>query len=288
MSSAPPHGWLRLRTVKTRQSSRSRAAPLTVLTWNISYEALHPAGVRTWPDRAGDVARVIGAVDIAAVQELSGRQVRDIAALLATHEAVNVRFRPDDELRARLERRYRIDLEPDIGELALFVRTERLAVTDRGHWSLSPTPDVELSTGWGNETPRQVLWAILEDRETRAHCLVATTHVDLAAVRPMLRQLAAELGPMAERHRSACLLGDLNTVEDPEAFKLLLAAGWRDAHPTGDLAADPSFLGALDGRPGRIDHILVHGTASAAGWHLATSADAGLSDHLAVGAEVTF
>jgi endonuclease/exonuclease/phosphatase family metal-dependent hydrolase len=50
--------------------------PPSVLTWNISYEPLHPPGVLPWPERQDRIAEVTRDVDLIALQELYGGQLR--------------------------------------------------------------------------------------------------------------------------------------------------------------------------------------------------------------------
>jgi endonuclease/exonuclease/phosphatase family metal-dependent hydrolase len=260
--------------------------PLSVLTWNTSYEPLQPLGVLPWPERRDRIAEVTRDADLIALQELAGRQLRDIQQLLPSFEVVTTRIPLPRALHRTLSRRYGATLERDIGELALLVRTARLEVIERGHQWLSPTPSVPLSIGWGNVVPRLLLWSVLYDRSLEARVVAATTYVDLTAVRPMLSAIRDGLVEPVERAGAGILLGDLNTMADPDALDVLLAAGWHDTHPSRDLGIDPTFLGDLAGRPGRIDHILVYGRAAAAGWRHGSAARDGLSDHVAVRAEV--
>lgn len=260
--------------------------PLSVLSWNVSYEPLQPPGVLRWDQRRDGMAEVVGDADIIALQELSGRQLTDMRRRLAGFEVVTMRTALPEELHRTLSERFGVPLEREIGELALFMRTTRLEVIEQHQQWLSPTPEVPLSIGWGNVVPRVLLWCLLRDRSLGAAVVVAATHVDLSAVRPMLEAIRDGLADSVTRAGAGVLLGDLNTMADPDAFDALLDAGWRDTHSSHDLADDPTFLGELAGRPGRIDHILVHGHAVADGWRRASAAREGLSDHLAVRAEV--
>ena len=260
--------------------------PLSVLTWNVSYEPLRPIGVLPWEQRRDRIADAVRDSDIIALQELSGRQLHDMVHCLAGFEVVTLRLPLPEELHRVLSTRYGVPLEREIGELAIFVRSTRLEIIEQGHQWLSPTPAVPLSIGWGNVVPRLLLWCRLRDRSVGAAFVVAATHVDLTAVRPMLAAIRDGLAESVAQVGAGILLGDLNTMADPGAFDALLDAGWHDTHPTGDLAVDPTFLGELAGWPGRIDHILVHGNAEATGWRRASAAREGLSDHLAVRAEV--
>jgi endonuclease/exonuclease/phosphatase family metal-dependent hydrolase len=232
-----------------------------VLTWNVSYEPLQPLGLLPWEQRRERIADAVRDADIIALQELSGRQLQDMEQGLAGFEVVTLRIPLPEELHRVLSTRYRVPFEREIGELALFVRTARLEIIEQQHQWLSPTPQVPLSVGWGNVVPRLLLWCLLRDRSLGAGFVVAATHVDLTAVRPMLTAIRDGLAESVARVGAGILLGDLNTMADPDAFDALLDAGWHDTHPTGDLAVAPTFLGELAGRPGRIDHILVYGDA---------------------------
>jgi endonuclease/exonuclease/phosphatase family metal-dependent hydrolase len=66
-------------------------SPLSVLTWNISYEPLQPLGVLPWEQRRERIADAARDADIIALQELSGRQLHDIEQRLAGFEVVTLR-----------------------------------------------------------------------------------------------------------------------------------------------------------------------------------------------------
>jgi endonuclease/exonuclease/phosphatase family metal-dependent hydrolase len=260
---------------------------LSVATWNLSYELLTPPGVLPWNARRDRIAELLRDFDVVALQELSGRQLSDLTERLPGFAVVSDRSPMPEALHAALSRRMRVDLEDrELGELALLVRSRRSKVTAHGTSWLSPTPEVPLSVGWGNEIPRQVLWATVRDLGTGDAWLAATTHIDLTAVRPMLEAVREQLATLVAGSDGAVLMGDLNTIADPDAYRVLLDADWRDTHPTGDLATDPTFLGETRGRPARIDHILVTGRGVGGEWRRLPDRSDGLSDHLAVAASI--
>jgi endonuclease/exonuclease/phosphatase family metal-dependent hydrolase len=263
-------------------------AELGVVTWNISYEPLTPPGVLPWDARRDSVAEVLRPFDVIALQELSGRQLSDLGERLPDHQVLADRTALPDGLRRALAERFRLaQVEPEMGELALLVRRDRLVVEAVGASWLSPTPDAPLSIGWGNEVPRQLLWATVRDLLTGVSWLAATTHVDLTAVRRMTQAVRDQLAEQVAQVDAAVLLGDLNTMADPDAYRVLLDAGWRDTHVSLDLSEDPTFLGDLAGRPGRIDHILIEGGIDARDWRQLANPRGTLSDHVAVAATIS-
>ncbi len=168
-------------------------------------------------------------------------------------------------------------------EIALFF-SEAIAVVEQGHCWLSPDPKTPLSIGYGNRTPRQLLWTVVRHLASGRSLVVATTHVDHRSVEPMLAVVREQLVPVIEGIGAALLLGDLNTHTAPQAMEMLLRHGWRDTHPTGRLDEDVTYLGDLGGGPGRIDHVLVTGgLRSEQWWRGADTIGLGLSDHLPVG-----
>jgi hypothetical protein len=77
--------------------------PLSVLTWNVSYEPLQPLGVLPWEQRRERIADAVRDADIIAIRELSGRQLHDMEESLAGFEVVTLRIPLPEEASPRPE-----------------------------------------------------------------------------------------------------------------------------------------------------------------------------------------
>jgi endonuclease/exonuclease/phosphatase family metal-dependent hydrolase len=255
-----------------------------VVTWNVSYEFIALPTTDPWDTRVVAAQHAVADADVLAVQEVSKRQVHDLAR--DGREAVYIETPMPDAMVQAARRRFGDDTEAALVEVAILYRRERFELLRTDHRWLSPTPDVPLSVGFGNVVPRQLLWVVLQERATGRIGVVATTHVDHRCTSAMVDVLSTQLdGPVAE-HGRGILLGDLNTHTAPDALGALTATGWRDSHPTGSLSEDPTYLGPMDG-PGRIDHILFRGGVDVVGW-TRVDRSRSLSDHLAVSGAAAF
>lgn len=236
-----------------------RAAPnaetaLAVVTANLRTSSA-PDGVNAWPLRkAGALALLRGlSADVLGVQEALVDQHNAVAAALPGYVAVGG-GRDDGKRKGEFS--------------SLFLRRARLELLDSGQFWLSPTPEVPGSMGWDAAYTRVCSWALVRDRHNGRELLVANTHFDHLGVRA--REQSAKL-IVARLHAAAgvrtpaavappiLLLGDFNSDEDSDAYRILLDAGlvdaYRSVHPQA--AADEltfhDFKGPTLGR--RIDFI---------------------------------
>ncbi len=121
-------------------------------------------------------------------------------------------------------------------DATVLYRTDRFRMLSRGDYWLSPTPEVESSTGFseGTQLPRIVTWVELLDLESGRKLYFATTHVDnntpsqeLSA--PLILERTA---PWQDR-MPAIVVGDFNSQTYDPAFEIL-TQGTDDYAPIHD------------------------------------------------------
>lgn len=212
--------------------------------------------------------------DVIGVQEASPAQSAYLAQEMPDFDMFTHTARVPEPLLGQLRARYGSALGDEIGELALFVKRGTIDVEAFRHWWLSPTPDVELSTGYGKEVPRSALSVSAVHRSSGMTLTFATTHVDRTAPFEQTEVCRSQLQADVDAGRSTFLFGDLNSDVDGRGIESLRAAGWRDVAVDG-----PTWLGDDNNRPARIDHVLVNSDAIRDARALVLELPSLLSDH---------
>lgn len=221
---------------------------ITAATYNLRLN-IASDGPNAWPQRRDAVRALIRyhAIDLLGTQEALPDQVDDLAAMPGF---ATVGVGRDDGKRG--------------GEhAAIFYRTERFDLLNKGDFWLSPTPAVP-SKGWDAKCcNRLASWAQLRDKPLGRVFYVFSVHFDHEGVvarresaQLMLRQMRAIAGDAP-----VLCLGDLNATPETEPVRIMLN-GLRDAYrisetlPYGPVGTFNGFkLDAplLD----RIDYVLV-------------------------------
>ena len=237
-------------------------ARFKAMSFNIRYDSGEESRDRNaWVSRNGLhrrdlVFRLIDETnpDILGLQEVLPNQRRDLAAHLEGYEGYGVGR--DDGV--------------ELGEqCAIFVRTKRFEVLDRGTFWLCDTPDQAGAKHPDAACVRVASWVKLADRQANSRELwVVNSHWD--HVSQPARQQAAEVirEQMATMIKSApaLLMGDFNAAERSSEIAALLAAGseepprlkdaYRLLHPerTDQEASFQGFTPRTKGH--RIDYVL--------------------------------
>jgi endonuclease/exonuclease/phosphatase family metal-dependent hydrolase len=228
--------------------------PLRVMTFNIRLN-LASDGPNAWPHRKEAVASMIRfhRADLIGVQEALPDQLRDLDALLPQLGRFGVGRTADRS-----------------GEhSAIFYRQDRFDVLAQDTFWLSETPDVPGVKGWDAAYERIVTWGKIRDRLTGTTFFHFNTHFDhigQQARRESARLLAAKIAEIAGNTAPVIVTGDFNDVVDSDAYRILTAAGLRDAFTTaraphhGPTSTWNAFRAIEPGR--RIDFIFVRGDAA--------------------------
>jgi endonuclease/exonuclease/phosphatase family metal-dependent hydrolase len=272
------------------RSPRRANAEIRIVTFNVMIELLGHPDVPSWERRRQACVRALhtAGADTIGLQEVSPEQLAYVAASLPEFDVWTHVVRLPDELLAELRARYGAALPAEMTEVALLTRRETIRVQAQTHWWLSPTPDVELSMGFGKRVPRLAVSVRATHLPTGLPLTLATTHVDGSAPLPMTEVCLRKLAPDAGSGRSVMFFGDLNTHADPGGYQLMLAAGWRDAYAARSEGPDEvaTWIGGGRYPPSRIDHVLYRSDRlTAVDWDVVTTRDRmRLSDHALVGA----
>lgn len=234
---------------------------LTVVTFNVMFELLARVDVPSWKARRETVLAVLRTArpDAIGLQETSPAQLDFIRRGLPEYDLWSHAVGLPEPLLTQLRARYGQGLAEELSEVALFTLRETITVEAQFQWWLSPTPDVELSTGYGKPVPRLALGVRAIHRPTGLPLALLTTHVDGSAPLEMTAVLHFRLQPEVDAGRSVIVFGDFNSDRDPRGVELMLDAGWRDAYAavaSPDDAREATWMGDR-GRPAaRIDHVL--------------------------------
>ena len=175
-------------------------------------------------------------------------------------------------------------------DVLIFFKKDMFDKLDEGHWWLSPTPE-KVSRGFGNFTPRILIWAKLRHRLTGREFVVAGTHFDntMPSQVEMARLSHELLQPFADNGLPMLFLGDFNTDQKRGDYSKLISDGWRDSYVVCPQASaegrDDNVPTGPDKGDTRIDHIFYHGTMFApVEWKRLESPDPSklMSDHYPV------
>ncbi|MEW4567989.1 endonuclease/exonuclease/phosphatase family protein [Tautonia sp. JC769] len=188
-------------------------AELRVMSFNIRYGTAGD-GDDAWEHRKEFLVETIKAFspDLLGTQETLGFQ-RDLLAAELPGYSVFAAGRDDGRERGEM--------------MAVFYRTDRFEVLDRGHFWLSETPDQPGSTSWDSSLPRMVTWLKLRDLRNPDAYPVAffNTHFDhrgqvarLESSR-LLRRMIARLAADSR----VIVTGDFNSGEGSSPYQALFS-----------------------------------------------------------------
>jgi len=190
--------------------------PLRVMSFNLRYDEPKD-GSNAWPHRRDMVASMIRFhdADLVGVQEALAPMLADLQERLPSHAWLGV-GRADGKSGGEFS--------------AIFYRTDRLELVDRGTFWLSETPEVPGSKSWDAALERIVTWARFRDRRTGKAFYHFNTHFDhqgeqarLESAKLLLRRLREKAGD-----GPALVTGDLNTVPGSAPYLTLTEAGPQD------------------------------------------------------------
>jgi endonuclease/exonuclease/phosphatase family metal-dependent hydrolase len=206
----------------------ARSTPLRVMTFNIRYNEPRD-GVNAWPNRKDKAAGVIRfhKADLVGLQEALIGQLKDLEAALPDFAWCGV-GRDDGREKGEFS--------------AILYRKSRFKLLDTRTTWLSETPDVPGSKGWGANYARIITWAKFYDRLTKKTFFHFNTHFDHESVRARIESSRIMLKQASELPGKLpfVITGDLNTVEDTEAYIVLTGRGTR-IKDAGHSSLNPNF-----------------------------------------------
>ncbi|HHT26933.1 MAG TPA: endonuclease/exonuclease/phosphatase family protein [Firmicutes bacterium] len=255
-----------------------RGVPLSIVSFNVRYPNSRD-GANAWPNRKDIAVRALQdmAPDVFGLQEAYYEQI------LYIHQHM-----PDYAWFGR--DRYGVHTNE---HMAIFYDTTKLRLDEQGDFWLSDTPDVPMSMTWGNSLPRMATWGLFTCLSGGKRFYVLNTHLHHTADADNIRSRSADL--IAERvsalspHVPVILIGDLNTSDLSEAYRIL-------TNPVADLFRDTRSIAATLSGPSatyhgfrgvginRIDYILVRGAVTVKEYTVNTFNEDGRypSDHFPV------
>ena len=258
------------------------AQTYTVATFNIRYENEDDTG-NLWKNRAPVVAALIRFhdFDVFGTQEGFDNQLEDITSALPQYSRSGVGR--DDGKKA--------------GEFsAVFYKTSKFKLLDRGDFWLSETPD-KPSLGWDATCCNRICsWVHLQDKKTGKKFYFFNAHFDHQGVKARVESSKLVLKKIQSIAGKAPVIftGDLNGDHNSEWYRALANSGvlsdtYKMAeYPYLNNGSFNSFKGT-NGRMGVIDHIFVNTAFKASKWGVLTDTYHSKfpSDHFPVMAVVT-
>jgi endonuclease/exonuclease/phosphatase family metal-dependent hydrolase len=196
------------------------------------------------------------------------------------------------EMDARMEGYHGIAKNPILYSL------DRYEFVSAGGFWLSETPHLPGSLSWDSARARHVNWLRLCDRASGRQFRVLNTHLDHVsqnAREEQIKMILAEAAIYAPEFPQI-FAGDFNASARNVVIKLVLDAGWTNAHtaapgPRDDGPTTHGFLGPK-GNPNKppIDFIMIRGPISALSWKTIRDGRDGRypSDHYFVSAQLAF
>ena len=222
---------------------------LNVATFNLRMDT-EKDGVNAWPNRKEMVKGLIRFhdFDIFGTQECFLHQLQDLKAALPGYDYIGV-GRDDGKEKGE--------------HSAIFYRTDKFDVIEKGDFWLSETPDVP-SKGWDAVLPRVCSWGHFKCKDTGFEFLFFNLHMDHIGKKArvesafLVQEKMKELGA----NLPAILTGDFNVDQTHRSYLALTESGiLRDAFEVADLryATNGTFNGfdSDNYTESRIDHVFV-------------------------------
>lgn len=193
-----------------------QTADLRVMTYNVRYKNTIDS-INGWDFRKANVAALIQyhEADVVGMQEANREQVRDLEALLPTHNWYGVPR-----------------VEGPQGEFTpIFYRKDRFDLLDAGSFWFSETPEVKESKSWDAMYPRIASWCRLIDKQTGVEFFFFNTHFDHRG--EIARQKSAEIlrhyADSLAAGKPLIITGDFNSTDTTIAYQRMTNGKVRDA-----------------------------------------------------------
>ncbi len=191
-------------------SADAAGTPMKVMSYNIRYSNTIDLGDTSWDSRRQPSIDMIRDEnpDIIGLQEPRADQREELAGALGD---VYTMYSAVDNGVA----------DNRTGHTAIMYRTDRFTVLDKGHFWLSPTPDVESRPEWGatDTQYRTTIWLHLYDNMAGKEFYFYNTHLpyqsaDKAARTECVKLNVARMKEKAGRSIPVFITGDMNTSAD--------------------------------------------------------------------------
>jgi len=181
----------------------------SAMTYNIRY-ATDRDGINSWENRKEWVAELIYYFepDVFGIQEGLDYQVQFLDSVLTKYEFVGVA---------------RDDGATEGEYAAIFFRSDKLKVVNKGTFWLSPNPSIP-SYGWGANYRRICTWAEFEVSDTNQRFFVFNAHFDHESEEArfesakLIHKKAEQLN---EEYAPVLLMGDFNAIPNSEPIEYL-------------------------------------------------------------------
>jgi endonuclease/exonuclease/phosphatase family metal-dependent hydrolase len=175
---------------------------LTVMSYNIMFD-FPDKDYDTWKVRKVYEAQIIKDhnPDLIGIQEPFQWQINDLKVLCPEYASISIPVHTDS---------------------TILYKKDKFTVMMKGSYWLSPTPQIPLSSGFGNFLPRYVIWAKLYENETKREFYFINTHFDnTSPFQEKAAPLFLERTATKAVDLPVVITGDFNSVIGSKAFDIL-------------------------------------------------------------------
>lgn len=258
-----------------------RGQDLTLATYNMRYDNTSDT-VNAWAKRLPIIAQLVRFhdFDIFGAQELLVHQLEGLSTALPAYGWFGV---------GRDDGKQKGEFSP------VFYKKDMYTVLRQGTFWLAPNPDVP-GKGWDAALSRVCSWGEFQEKKGKQKFFVFNTHFDHIGVqaREESARLILEKAKQIAGSAPVIIMGDFNSDQDSEAYKVLAASSMKDAFDLPKVKyANTSTFNSFNIRTTgdrRIDHIFLSPVFTVEKYGILTDSYQGKlpSDHYPVMIEVTW
>ena len=223
--------------------------PVQVMTFNIRLDVSSDS-LNSWPYRKAGAAHLIAyyAPDLLGMQEVLPNQLADLKQALPQYTALGV-GRDDGKEKGE--------------HSAIFYRTDKFELIEKGDFWLSETPD-KPSKGWDAVLPRICSWGHFKCKDTGFEFLFFNLHMDHVGKKARVESALLVQEKMKEfgTELPAILTGDFNVDQTHQSYEALVSKGvLKDSYEAADFryATNGTFNSFNPNlkTDSRIDHVFI-------------------------------
>lgn len=198
------------------QNSNYQPTYLTVASYNLRYaNSTDSANGNGWGQRYPIIAQIVQYhdFDIFGTQECYDHQLKDMKATLPKYDYIGVG---------------RDDGKNEGEHSAIFYRTDKFEVVEKGDFWLSETPEVP-SVGWDAVLPRICTWGHFKCKDTGFEFLFFNLHMDHVGKKARIESAFLVQNKMKElgkgKNLPAILTGDFNVDQTHQSYNAFVNKG---------------------------------------------------------------
>lgn len=209
------------------KSEINNKQPISVMSFNIRLDAASD-GENNWKFRKKHIFQMLQYYqpDLIGMQEVCHNQMEDLKQALQTYDAIGVGR----------------DNGKENGEYCpIFFNTNKFAMLDSGHFSLSEQPQVFGTKGWDASYNRIATWVILQEKSDKTQFIYLNTHLDndgIMARKEGIKLILNKIKKLAPL-LPVVISGDFNCEPNEEPIQILKENGMQNAQTEANVSYGP-------------------------------------------------